>query len=50
MNSFEISLEQIENNKIDADGVKAMSVCNSADDTLAALKRLLEAFESDARF
>jgi len=37
-NSFEIALEQLGNNAFDADGVRAMKVCQAADDMLAALK------------
>ncbi len=37
-NSFELALEQIENNAVTADGTKALMLCGGADDMLAALK------------
>jgi hypothetical protein len=37
-NSFELALEQLENNAVTADGAKALMLCGAADDMLAALK------------
>ncbi len=36
--SFEIALEQLGANQIDAQGVKAITVCSAADDLLKALQ------------
>lgn len=41
-NSFEIALDQLENNIINVDGVRAINVCNAADDLLAALQALIK--------
>lgn len=40
-NSFQIALDQLENNIINVDGVRAINVCNAADDLLAALQGIL---------
>ena len=37
-NSFQIALDQLEDNIINADGVRAINVCNAADDLLAVLQ------------
>ena len=45
MNSFEIALEQLKNNAVNGDGVRAMKVCNAADDLASMLKSAAMALE-----
>jgi hypothetical protein len=44
MNSFEIAMDKLEANQIDAEGARAMRVCENADAMLAILQAMIRAY------